>query len=217
MAYAFYMDGMLLPITPGSVQTKIANKNKTLTLINDGEMNLLKTPGLTEMSFDVLLPNSVYPFANAHAQSADHYLEKFEKLKTSKKPFVFSISRVKPSGDYMFDTSMLVSLEKYTLKEDAEKYGTDLLVSVDLKQYRDYKTKTLTTQTRKDGTKIAMMTTNRSSTKEMPKTYTVKAGDTLWAIAKKYLNDGSKYKQLATLNHMTHPNQLKVGQVIQLG
>lgn len=217
MAYEFYMDDVLLPVTPGSLQLKIDNSNKTMTLINGGEINLLKTPGLSEFSFDVLLPNFSYPFANAGAQKADYYLDKFEKLKVSKKPFNFKVVRTKPNGDYMFDTSINVSLEEYTVKEDADKYGMDVLVSVKLKQFKEYATKTLTTYNDSTGKTVATVTNNRPTTKETPKTYTVKKGDTLWAIAKRYMNDGSKYKQLASLNNISNPNKLKVGQVIKLG
>ncbi len=217
MAYYFYMDDVLLPVTPGALQLKINNNNKTITLINEGEVNVLKSAGLTDISFDSLLPNFNYPFNNQDTQAIDIYLEKLEKLKTSKKPFIFSVSRVKPNGDYMYDTSMQVSLEDYTIKEDADKYGFDAMVSVKLKQYKEYKTKTLSTKTDSQGKTVATVTQNRASTKEVPKTYTVKQGDTLWGIAKKNFNDGSKYKDLAKLNSISNPNSLKVGQVIKLG
>ena len=217
MAYYFYMDDVLLPVTPGALQLKINNNNKTITLINEGEINILKNAGLTDISFDALLPNFNYPFNNQDTQAIDIYLEKLEKLKTSKKPFIFSVSRVKPNGDYMYDTSMQVSLEDYTIKEDADKYGFDAMVSVKLKQYKEYKTKTLSTKTDSQGKTVATVTQNRASTKEVPKTYTVKQGDTLWGIAKKNFNDGSKYKDLAKLNSISNPNSLKVGQVIKLG
>ena len=52
--YELYIDGVLFPVTPGSLNIKINNKNKTITLINEGEVNLIKwgckkTP-LTEKS-----------------------------------------------------------------------------------------------------------------------------------------------------------------------
>ena len=34
-------------------------------------------------------------------------------------------------------------------------------------------------------------------------TYTVKKGDTLWDISKKYLGDGSKYKEIKLLNGLS--------------
>ena len=137
--YALYLDGVQFPVVPSDVKLKIKNQNKTITLINDGEVSQLKSPGLTDISFDALLPNFNYPFNNQDTQAIDIYLEKLEKLKISKKPFIFSVSRVKPNGDYMYDTSMQVSLEDYTIKEDADKYGFDAMVSVKLKQYKEYK------------------------------------------------------------------------------
>lgn len=49
------------------------------------------------------------------------------------------------------------------------------------------------------------------------KTYvTVESGDTLSAIALTYLKDASKYKQLATINGISNPNYISVGQKIYL-
>ena len=47
-------------------------------------------------------------------------------------------------------------------------------------------------------------------------TYTVKSGDTLSAIAKKYLGDASRYNEIATLNKIANPNLIYVGQVIKI-
>ena len=63
MAYYFYLGKTLLPVAPQKLQLKIKGVNKTYTLINDGEINVLKTPGLTDIEFDALLPNVKYPFA----------------------------------------------------------------------------------------------------------------------------------------------------------
>ena len=57
MAYHFYMGKTLCPVAPSKLQLKIKGQNETLTLINEGEINILKKPGLTEISFDLLLPN----------------------------------------------------------------------------------------------------------------------------------------------------------------
>ena len=50
----------------------------------------------------------------------------------------------------------------------------------------------------------------------MAKTYTVVKGDTLWGIASRFLGDGQKYKQLATINNISNPHLIFVGQVIKL-
>jgi len=63
MAYYFYLGEMLCPIAPSKLQLNVENNNKTVTLINEGEINILKQAGLTEISFDLLFPNVKYPFA----------------------------------------------------------------------------------------------------------------------------------------------------------
>lgn len=142
--YKFYLDKMLLPITPSKVQMEIKNKNKTLVLINEGEINVLKTAGLTEISFDVLIPCvNNYPYAVYQNgwKPAEYYLNKLEKLKTSKQPFQFIISRIF-GKKLLFDTNLKVSLEDYKITEDAQE-GDCIKIAVSLKQYRDYSTKTV--------------------------------------------------------------------------
>ena len=63
MAYKLYLDGVLFPVAPSKVTVKINNQNETVTLINEGEANILKSAGLSDVEFDLLLPNAEYPFA----------------------------------------------------------------------------------------------------------------------------------------------------------
>jgi len=144
MAYDMYLGNMLLPVTPSKLNIKIANKNSTMVLINDGEINILKKAGLTEVSFTALLPQTRYPFAvyKSGFQKADAFLDQLERLKVSKTPFQFIVSRRFPQGGRMFDTDLKVSLEDYKIIEDADN-GFDVNVEIKLKQYRDYQTKTI--------------------------------------------------------------------------
>lgn len=144
MAYYFYLGKTLLPVAPQKLQLKIKGANKTYTLINDGEINVLKTPGLTDIEFDALLPNVKYPFAvykNGFTR-AKSFLEVLKNYKQDKETFQFIVTRTLPNGKMLFDTNMKVSLESYTIKEDAKNYGMDVMVTIKLKQYRDYATKT---------------------------------------------------------------------------
>ena len=51
-----------------------------------------------------------------------------------------------------------------------------------------------------------------------PKTYTVKAGDTLSRIAKEHLGDANAYMRIFELNRdqLTDPDKIKPGQVLKL-
>ena len=46
--------------------------------------------------------------------------------------------------------------------------------------------------------------------------YVVKKGDTLWAIASKYLGSGAKYPQIASENNIKNPNLIYPGQVFKI-
>lgn len=215
--YAFYFDEDQLPITPGKISTKISNQNKTINLINEGEVNILKAAGLTEIAFTVMIPQVVYPFAvypNGF-RDAPYFLDVFETLKISKKPFQFIVSRISPSGKLLFDTNMSVSIEDYTIEEDARN-GLDLLVSIKLKQFKAYGTKKVEIK-QTETQKTVSISSVRPSTKSPPKTHTVVRGDTLWAICKKYLGNGSKYPEIAKLNNIPNPNLIYPGQVIKFG
>lgn len=141
--YDFYLDKCLLPVTPQKLQIKINNANSTVTLINEGEVNILKTAKLTDIEFECEIPQVRYPFAVYHDgfKEVSYYLDHFEKLKNDKKPFQFIVSRKMPTGKTLFSTNMKVSMEDYTVTEQA-KNGFDLTVKIKLKQYREYGTKT---------------------------------------------------------------------------
>jgi nucleoid-associated protein YgaU len=214
--YYFYMGSVLLPVSPEKITLKVKNANKTMTLINEGEVNFLRQAGLTEFEFDVLIPSVQYSFAKYDGgfQSPSYFTNHFEELKTSKEPFQFIVSRKMPDGKMIFDTNMSVSMESYTVKENA-KEGFDLIVSIKLKQFKPY------------GTKIVKVSNNKanvsdqrpSTTSPAPKkttTYTVKSGDTLWNIAKKIYGDGSKYTKIyeANKDKVTNPNLIYANQTL---
>ena len=215
--YSFFFDDMQLPVTPSKLSVKIKGNNKTLTLVNEGDINFLRSPGLTEISFEMLLPMlEQYSFASEYHQP-DYYLGILESYVTEKKPFRFIVSRVSPSGDKLYDTNIKVSLEDYTVSEDATD-GFDVTVSINLKQYIDYATKKVTVTKPNNSSKSTLKTEKPRETSGKPtsKTYTVKSGDCLWTIAKKYYGNGAQYRKIYNANRdkMSNANMIYVGQVV---
>ena len=155
--YYFYLDKLQLPVPPASLSMQISGQNKTVNLINDGEINIIKQPGLTEVSFEFMIPHTKYPFANYGTGGfvgATTVLSFLERLKTQKKPFQFIVSRMQ-GKQLLHGTNIKVTLATYDITESADN-GLDLMCSVKLKQYRPYSTKVLTTD--KDGNVIAKRT-----------------------------------------------------------
>lgn len=197
--YYVYLDGWALPLAPAKFQLKFANQNKTITLINDGEVNVLKTPGLSDISFEAVLP-ALQQYPEAYYpdgfHGASYYLDKLEELKVGKKPFTFLFVRTKQDS-LLFDNSLTVSLEDCTQTESVDD-GQDVTVSIKMKQYRHFGPKTVKVdaKTNTTTTKADRPTTGKTT----PKTVTVKSGDTLWAIAKSALGDGSRWGEIYQAN-----------------
>lgn len=227
MSYNCYLFGELMPETPGKLTVKIKGKNKTLDLLNEGEINFLKKPGLTDITLTLCFPM----FGD---KGPEYYLGLLENAVVNKNPTQFIMTRTSPNGKLLFDTNMKVSVENYTITEDATK-GFDPSVELSLKQYRDYGTKVVTlssvvasksgdtsnssNQTNASKTQSATVTKERdASTAPKTTTHTVKSGDTLWALAVKYLGDGSKYTDIYNANKdkISDPNLIYVGQVLTI-
>lgn len=204
-----------MPQTPASLSVKINGKNSTVTLLNEGEINYLKYPGLTEITLSL-----VFPMLTSKKRPG-YYLSLLERSKTHRDTTRFIMTRSTPDGQPLFDTNIKVSVESYTIKESAVD-GLDVSVEVNLKQYRDFGTKTVVINTDSNNSnkdKTAAISTERdASTAPNATTYTVKKGDTLWSIAKRYYGNGAKYTLIYNANKdkIKNPNLIYVGQVFTI-
>lgn len=218
--YEVYLDDLMLPIAPQKIQIKVNGQNKTTNLINGEEINMIKAPGLKDISFDAVIPQQSYPFSSYDSgyERAGDFLERFAELKESKSPFSFIVIRDTPVGSF-HDTNMVVTLEDYKVTDDV-KEGFDVSVSFNLKEYRSYGTKKVNFQLIEDSpVPTGSMETDRpADTAPSANSYTVVKGDCLWSIAKKLLGNGARYTEIYELNRdkISKPNLIYPGQVLIL-
>ena len=217
--YSVYLGKIMCPIAPNKIELKINNQNQTVNLINDGEINMLKKAGLTDISFNLLLPNVKYPFAvyKDGYRNAKYFLDEIERLKGEKKPFQFIVVRSLPNGKMLFNTNMKVSLEEYSLSDNVSE-GFDITVTMRLKQYKDYGLKKCEVEIKEKEieveSKLYRETGNSPAPVSQNKSYTVVKGDCLWNIAKKFYGNGGQYMKIAAANSIPNPNLIYPGQVL---
>ena len=202
--FYFMVDGsdlLTLPITPGELTIKSGSNNKVINLINEGDINILKSPSLTEITFDARFPMRQYPYAREY-KSFQSYFDTFRELKEEKKPFRFVVSRFTPNGIATWGTDYLVSLEELELSEDANE-GDDVIVNFKLKQFKEYGVITVErkpTTNNNTSTTVTATTTRPTKTTSKNKSYKVVRGDCLWNIAKKFYGKGSLWKTIYNAN-----------------
>lgn len=222
MAYYFFLGELMLPVPPPKMSIKVKNENKTISLINEGEINIIKSPGLTEISFDARLPNKSYPFSNYDTslaesltsrllgnsfdfKKADYFLNNFKQSKATKNPFRLIIMRMTPQFQILFDTNLLVTLEEYTTNEDAED-GFDLTVPLRFKQYKPYGTKELEVTTDANGQQHITVKQSRPATDQVtPAAYKIRNEQSIWEVCKRVSGGSLDWRKVMELNGMTNP------------
>ena len=77
---------MELPFTPQEYTVSMGSNNKTIELINGGEVNLIKSPKLTEYSFEFELAT-----IGEKSEKTKPILDMIENAKMTKKILIFNI------------------------------------------------------------------------------------------------------------------------------
>lgn len=246
--YYFFLGLMQLPVAPSKMAVKVNSKNKKINLINEGEVNLIKSPGLSEVSFDIRLPNSYYPWANYDSslmgaatsfvtglvskhsrflnsvlgnspfsfKKSEVYLNQLEQYKKSKIPFRFIVTRMK-GMEMLFSTNMLVTLENYSVEEDARRDGFDVTVPVTLRQYRPFGTKTAHMETDKDGNKTVVVDEPRESLDvAIPNAIDVTNQMSVFEAVKQAVGGNLDWRAVMEINGIGNPIQDIRGTVLNL-
>jgi hypothetical protein len=233
MAYYFFIGTTMLPVPPAKMSIKVKNKNKTIDLINEGEVNIIKSSGLTEISFDARLPNANYPFANYDTsladslssnlfgssfsfKKADYFLSEFKSAKTLQTPMRLIISRMTSQFRMLWDTNLLMTLEEYTVNEDAGE-GFDVVVPLKFKQYRPYATKECEVTTDADGKQhISVKQTRQASDQVTPADYKVRNEQSIWEVCKGVSGGKLDWRKVMSNNGISNPLGGVKGTVLHL-
>lgn len=176
-----------LSVNPPEISVTQDNKDKTIDLLNVGEINVPGMRGLIKVSLATFLPDSNSPFYTGVAP--EQIVQAVKKAKNGQKAI-----RIIISGSDV-NTQFNVSSMSETYKEGQG----DIYISWAFVELRDLNTGQVASFVRRY-TDTGLCT--RRTTRSVPKAVTVQSGDTLWNLAKRYYDDGSRWKDIAMANDM---------------
>lgn len=174
-----------LPVLPPVLDISNTSKNDTIDISKLGELTIIQDPTAKEFSFSSFFP--------LHESSLTEYtgfpepwkcIEMIERWKNSGKPMRFVVTGT--------PINFPVTVENFPHREGESGVGDIDYTLV----FKEFKFNTV----RKISLKKASPASPRPNPQPVPKTYTVKKSDTLWAIARKYYNDSLQWRKIWEAN-----------------
>ena len=116
---------MLLPVTPSELTVKTGSCNKTVYILNLGEMNLPRKAGLREIRFRALIPSEQYSFVQIQELFVPpvFFLGFFREIKQAGEPVQLLVFRSLADGREVLSETLDVLLEEYTVSEYGGEQG----------------------------------------------------------------------------------------------
>lgn len=176
-----------LSVNPPEISVTQDNKDKTIDLLNVGEINVPGKRGLVKVSLATFLPDSNSPFFTGTAP--EQIVQAVKKAKNGQKSI-----RIIISGS---DVNTLFNVQ--SMNEIYKEGQGDIYISWAFVELRDLNTGQVASFVRRY-TDTGLCT--RNTKQRVPKAVIVKSGDTLWNLARRYYDDGSRWKDIALANDM---------------
>lgn len=194
-------DKIMLPVNPESFAFTEKHNNTSVNVNSIGEVNLLGKRDLKTGTISSHFPKRDRNYANNSGRRAPYtYINKLLSWKSSGKPVQLIITGTK--------INFQVTIE--TLKYGEQDGTGDVYYDLTLKEYRAVEIKK---------TKLKKKSKpKRPAAKKKTKTYTVKSGDCLWNIAKRFYGNGAQYTKIYNANRgkIKNPNLIYPGQKLTI-
>ena len=189
-----------LAVNPPELTVTQESKDRTIDLLNVGEVNVAGNRGLIKVTISTFLPDAGSPFYTGYAPES--LIMAMKKAKNGKKTV-----RIIISGTDV-NTLFKVSSVGETYKEGQ----ADSYVSWAFVESRELNTQQVASWVRRY-TQTGLCIRNTSNS--IPKAVTALSGDTLWDMARRYYDDGERWRDIAAANGMSE-DRLTAGMRLQI-
>lgn len=199
-----------LPVLPESFSVKNGSKNDSINIAGLGEITIMQGRPALQFSWSSFFPATKFPGIQVKKITKPLTLvEKINKWKDGDKPVHLIVTAC--------GVDIFATIEDFDYEEDGGDPGT-YQYSITLKEYREIKVRQVKVDVPKK-TATVQKEEPRVDNTVKPKTYTVKSGDCLWNIAKKFYGNGADYTKIYNANKGTiggNPNLIYPGQVFTI-
>lgn len=235
LSYNNREEAFKLPVNPSTIEISDGLKTNSYEVLSLGEINVIKNTKLTEYSFSSYFPGDMKE--KLFIREGSVHLENTDELKIKDDPekelhnyagfdgnaYVYLLLKwmyAKRPIRFIFigeafSINIPVTIEDFQWKETAGR-GGDIEYSLKLKKYIFYKAQKITFN--EEESVARKEPPEREDQRDIPSTYTLVKGDTLWSVAKRFLGNGARWPEIQKLNGIkdSEIRRLPIGLVLKL-
>lgn len=192
-----------IAVNPKDFTVTQGSGNKSISLLNVGEVVIAGYRGLIKTTITTFLPASSSPFYKG--KNPEEIISRMKQWKNGKQPVRIIITGT--------DINTMFLIENMD-----EKYAEgqlDIMVNWSFVEYRVLNMPASATTAFVNNTTTEALKP-RTGTNTVPKVVTVKTGDSLWGYAVRYYGSGSFWKVIADANHITNPDNITAGMRLEI-
>lgn len=209
ITYNAEKEKLRIPVLPQIFNVSIGSNNSSVDVVGLGEIVVKQARQAFQFSFSSFFPKKTFPGVNMSLTSPLTCVEKLKKWQDGDKPVHLILTDM--------GVDKFCTIENFNYYEQGGDVGT-IYYDLTLKEYREVTVRQVTVDVPKKKATV-QKTEQRVDNSVKPQTYTVKSGDCLWNIAKKYYGSGAKYTVIYNANKGViggNPNLIYPGQVLTI-